>query len=160
MFEAGLTSERTFGILSNNRSQNKRSCPLLLTIPNRLERHCTMSTTFAPVPSRFHVHVPARASSSACTHATYRRRRIGAAAFGVALVMSVGSMAQHGLADRGGEPASVSAVGQGYVVAAGDTLWRIAERLYPNTDTSTVVDALVSLNSGASIQIGQVLYLP
>lgn len=119
-----------------------------------------MSTTFAPVPSRFHVHVPVRATSSARAHATYRRRRIGAAAFGVALVMSVGSMAQLGLADRGGAPASVSAVGQGYVVEAGDTLWRIAERLYPNTDTSTVVDALVSLNSGASIQIGQVLYLP
>ena len=74
------------------------------------------------------------------------------------------------LADRGGEPASVAAVGRAtdglagyapsYVVRPGDTMWAIAERLYPGADTAQIVDALVSLNGGASIAAGQTLNLP
>jgi nucleoid-associated protein YgaU len=95
--------------------------------------------------------------------------------FVVALVLSVGSVAQRGLADRGGEPASVSTVGRPtngldgasgagyvatYVVRPGDTLWAIAERVYPSADVAAIVDALVSLNGGAAIQAGQTLNLP
>jgi len=85
-------------------------------------------------------------------------------------VLSIGSVAQRGLADRGGEPASVSAVGRStdglagyaptYVVRSGDTLWGIAERLYPGADLARIVDALVSLNGGATINTGQTLNLP
>ncbi|TPW14572.1 MAG: hypothetical protein FD127_1343 [Acidimicrobiaceae bacterium] len=131
-----------------------------------------MSTTFATPsqgtvgPGRFMVRLPARAIRPAPTRATYRRRRVGAAAFGLTLVVTllvpVGSMAQRGLADRGGDPASVSAVGQdaAYVVGPGDTLWEIAERFYPSADVALVVDALVSLNGGSSIDVGQVLNMP
>jgi nucleoid-associated protein YgaU len=122
-----------------------------------------MSTTFATQSQvRFSVHLPARAVRPAPTVSTYRRRRVGAAAFVITLVVSVGSMAQRGLADHGGDPASAAAVGQHatYVVHRGDTLWSIAERLYPNADVALVVDALVSLNGGSSIDVGQALNMP
>ena len=130
-----------------------------------------MSTTFATPHIGHHrlvgvgprvMHVPDRAAAPAPTPATYRRRRIGAAVFAVALVVSVGSVAQRGLADRGGDPASVSAVGQHatYLVRSGDTLWSVAERFYPGADLPVVVDALLTLNGGASLQVGQRLNMP
>ncbi len=113
-----------------------------------------------------HVVLPAHLRSagirpSAPTPATYRRRRVGAAVFAVALVVSVGSVTQRGLADRGGDPASAAAVGRTtYVVQPGDTLWAIAELRYPGEDLARVVDAMVTLNGGATIQPGQLLNLP
>jgi hypothetical protein len=93
---------------------------------------------------------------------TYLRRRVGALVFGAALVVSIGSVAQHGLADRGDDPASVPSIGRSssYVVQPGDTMWAIAERLYPSSNVTEVVDAMVSLNGGARIDAGQRLRLP
>jgi Tfp pilus assembly protein FimV len=111
--------------------------------------------------ARYAVHVPARLAGQTPTAATYRRRRVGAVAFVLAVVVSVGSLAEQGLADRGAGPASGSTVGQApYVVQPGDTLWSIAERLYPSADLPQVVDALVTVNGGASIQAGQTLTMP
>jgi Tfp pilus assembly protein FimV len=111
--------------------------------------------------ARYAVHVPARLDAPAPTASTYRRRRVGAVAFVVALVVSVGSLAEQGLADRGAGPAAGSAVGRtAYVVQPGDTLWSIAERLYPSADVAQVVDALVTVNGGARIQAGQTLIMP
>ena len=111
------------------------------------------------LPSRY--TVPTRALPD---RSTYRRRRVGVAVFALTLVASVGSVAQRGLADRGGHPASVAAVGRTttstYVVQPGDTLWSIAERVAPAGDVAEVVDVLVALNGGATIQIGQALDLP
>jgi hypothetical protein len=47
-----------------------------------------------------------------------------------------------------------------YTVQPGDTLWAIAQRLYPSSDVTLVVDAMVSLNGGATILAGQQLRLP
>jgi nucleoid-associated protein YgaU len=95
------------------------------------------------------------------SHATFVRRRVGAVVFVVTLVLSVGSVAQRGLADRGDHPASVAAIGRTtYVVQPGDTLWGIAERFYGAGDVARVVDAMVSMNGGAAIQAGQTLDLP
>jgi LysM repeat protein len=113
------------------------------------------------LPSRYTVPLSILPSRS-----TFVRRRVGAAVFVVTLVLSVGSVAQRGLADRGGEPASAAAIGRStevnsrYVVRSGDTLWAIAERLYPGADIAAIVDALVSLNGGAGIEAGQTLNLP
>ena len=117
------------------------------------------------LPTRYTVPASVLPSRS-----TFVRRRVGAVVFVVALVLSVGSVAQRGLADRGGEPASVAAVGRAtdglagyaptYVVRPGDTMWGIAERLYPGADIARIVDALVSLNGGAAIEAGQTLNLP
>lgn len=122
-----------------------------------------MTATLHPAqrPVRYAVEIPARLAGPAPTAATYRRRRVGAVAFVVALVVSVGSLAEQGLADRGAGPAAGSAVGRTtYVVQPGDTLWSIAERLYPSADVAQVVDALVTVNGGASIQAGQTLTMP
>jgi LysM domain len=112
----------------------------------------------------FQVHLPpfAGLTGRTPTRSTFVRRRVGALTFVVALVVSVGSVAQHGLADRGGDPASVSTIGRpvSYEVQPGDTLWSIAERLYPGSDIALVVDALVSLNGGTSLDVGQRVLLP
>jgi LysM repeat protein len=66
------------------------------------------------------------------------------------------------LANRGGAPASAAAVrpASTYVVQPGDTLWSIAAANHGEASQSTYVDALVSVNGGASLQVGQVITLP
>lgn len=130
--------------------------------------HTFATPSITSIPSdrssgRFHVRLPvAGLTSRSHARSTYLRRRVGALTFIVALVVSVGSVTQHGLADRGGDPASVPAIGRSvtYVAQPGDTLWNIAQSLYPGSDITLVVDALVTLNGGASIQAGQQLFLP
>lgn len=99
------------------------------------------------------------------SHGTYVRRRVVVCAFLAALALSLGVAVQHGLADRGGDPASAPAIGRStaatYVVRGGDTLWEIGERLHPGSGLAEYVDALVALNGGSTvIAEGQVLRLP
>ncbi len=110
------------------------------------------------------VVVPQRYAASP-SHATYVRRRVVVSAFLAALALSMGVAVQHGLADRGGEPASASTIGRSssvtYVVRSGDTLWEIGERLHPGNGVAEFVDALIALNGGSSvITEGQTLRLP
>ncbi|MGD9999243.1 MAG: LysM peptidoglycan-binding domain-containing protein [Ilumatobacteraceae bacterium] len=125
-----------------------------------------MAITFAPTSGRQHDHFQVRLPAGLAGHrrsrATYVRRRVGALAFVVTFVVSLVSVTQHGLADRGDDPASVPTIGRSvtYVVQSGDTLWSIAERQYPGADTAEVVDALVTLNGGTRIDVGQRLSLP
>jgi LysM repeat protein len=96
------------------------------------------------------------------TDPTFVRRRIGVLVFAAALAASVGLAANDGLADRGGDPASASAVGRPattYVVQPGDTLWAIAERV-GHGSVALYVDALITLNGGSVILPGQQLRLP
>ena len=113
------------------------------------------------------VVVPRRHAAPAAhtTHATYLRRRVAVSAFLAALALSLGVAVQHGLADRGGDPASASAIGHStsatYVVHSGDTLWEIGARLHPGGGLADYVDALIALNGGSTVVVeGQVLRLP
>lgn len=97
------------------------------------------------------------------TEATYRRRR---AVVGTALAafVAVGAVAAHDvLAGSGSGPAS-AAVSQPArtttIARPGDTLWSIAEAHRGGVPLTRYVDKLVSLNGGASLQIGQTVVLP
>jgi LysM domain len=126
----------------------------------RHERH-SHGIHVAFLPARFGSAPVGRAG-----RATYARRRLGALVVGLtavaAFAASIGAMPHVGLADRGGGPASAAAIGQAntYIVRSGDTLWTIAERLFPGADLAVIVDAMVSLNGGVTIQVGQSLRLP
>ena len=50
--------------------------------------------------------------------------------------------------------------GATYVAQPGDTMWSIAQTLHGGQSTSWYVDALVELNGGTSLQVGQVVQLP
>jgi hypothetical protein len=163
MFDRGV-DERT-----NVRHTDERSFDTPRTAPHQKGTGIDMAATFATPSGRtqscgsFHVRLPSAGLGSRPTpRSLYLRRRVGALTFVAALVISVGSVAQHGLADRGDDPASVPAIGRSvtYVVQPGDTMWSIAQQQYPGGDAAAVVDALVSLNGGASLDIGQQVRLP
>jgi hypothetical protein len=116
------------------------------------------------------------------TDAVFRRRRIGAALFlGAVLITAavlaagfltrpdtgasiairtepapgavVGDLAAYGSAHLDPQPGSV------YVVQPGDTLWSIARALVPAGDVRGEVDKLETLNGSAALQAGQRLVL-
>ena len=112
--------------------------------------------------------------------AIYRRRRLMVAIAAVILTVAA-SAGIRSLASRGDGAAPVSAVTPGavssaqmagldvsgayvvsdgvYVVQPGDTMWSIASSLTTGSIRGYVAD-LVSLNGGASLDVGQILVLP
>jgi hypothetical protein len=72
------------------------------------------------------------------------------------------------LADLGGRPAAASGLGAAgdgatsrtHVAQAGDTLWSIADDHRGEVGRAAYVDALISLNGGTSVQVGQAVRLP
>ncbi|MEQ1699969.1 MAG: LysM domain-containing protein [Ilumatobacteraceae bacterium] len=123
-----------------------------------------MAATVAPytvvVPARVarrQAAAPARPSTQ-----VYVRRRLLVSLVFVAVVVALVAGAGNVLANRGGAPASAAAVrpASTYVVQPGDTLWSIAEANHGSTSQSTYVDALVAVNGGATLQVGQVITLP
>lgn len=117
-----------------------------------------MSTQILSTGNPFVVRVPRRIAAPAPTPATYRRRRLGVVTFLAALLATFILWA----APSSAEPVGVGGSGQTstYTVQPGDTLWAIAQRLYPSSDVTLVVDAMVTLNGGATILAGQQLRLP
>jgi LysM repeat protein len=110
-------------------------------------------TTLRPLPS------------SRPSAATYRRRRVVVGTVLAALV-AVGAVATHDvLAGSGGVPASAAVslpaqAGVRVVAQPGDTLWSIASAHRGDVSITRYVDALVDLNGGATIQLGQEVVLP
>jgi hypothetical protein len=82
----------------------------------------------------------------------------------VALVLAVAASGL--LAGFGGDPASASEARPAsleaayHVAAPGESLWTIAVRHHGEVALDRYVDALVDLNGGAVIQVGQAVWLP
>lgn len=107
--------------------------------------------------------IPAVTPRRRVSEATYRRRRAVVGTV-LAVFIAVGAVTAHDvLAGSGGVPASaaVSQPARRTIVAQpGDTLWSIAADHRGGVALTRYVDKLVSLNGGASLQIGQSVVLP
>jgi hypothetical protein len=96
----------------------------------------------------------------------YARRRLTVllSLAAIVLVLFVGT--GHVVANRGGAPASASAIRPAtsqfgiYVVQAGDTLWSIGQRFHAQVSLADYVDQLIDLNGGTHLQPSQALKLP
>ena len=105
------------------------------------------------------------------TPAVYRRRRLVALILAVALVVvamaGVRAVLQPLTGTPGGSPLSASdgsapvpAGHESLLVQPGETLWTVARDLQPSGDVRPLVDELVALNGGATLEAGQNLVLP
>lgn len=95
----------------------------------------------------------------------YALRRAGALAVVVATAVVLGIIIL--LAGSGGRPASAfraepafSSAATVHVAAAGDSLWSIAEANHGDVSIDRYVDALIDLNGGTAIDVGQAVRLP
>ena len=114
---------------------------------------------------------PAGVSVGADHVADYVARRVVAALLAVLVVAVVAIAASAligALADVGGRPAAASVATAGsdapivriHVAQPGDTLWSIADRYRGEVGQSRFVDALIDVNGGTVIQVGQAVRLP
>ncbi len=86
----------------------------------------------------------------------------------VAMVAVAVSALAGALADVGGRPAAASAAAATsgapivriHVAQPGDTLWSIADRYRGDVGRNRFVDALIDVNGGTVIQVGQAVRLP
>jgi LysM repeat protein len=127
-----------------------------------------MTATLAPRSVAAYT-VPSVPSLTVPTITVYVRRRLLVGLVALAVVLAVMVGAGNVLANRGGAPASTSAVrpasavasaGGAYVVQPGDTLWSITAAVHGGEVPVAYVDALVAINGGAALQVGQVISLP
>jgi nucleoid-associated protein YgaU len=96
---------------------------------------------------------PARRPTGTTSAATYRRRRLVAAALLLLVLVAVANLA---LQLAGGAPPSHRPVVEtSVVVQPGDTVWSIARSLAGDGDVRPVVDALVDVNGGAALEVGE-----
>ena len=98
----------------------------------------------------------------------YAARRAAAAVLAV-MMLAAAVVAVTAVADLGGRPAvasDVAATSSGapivrvHVAEPGDTLWSIADRYRGELGRNRFVDALIDLNGGTVVQVGQAVRLP
>lgn len=90
----------------------------------------------------------------------------------IAVLLAIGSVAMS-LTGLGSQPAVASETGSAasasdgatyvapvHVVAAGDTLWSIAEQHRGSIGMVEYVDRLIDLNGGTTVHVGQFVTLP
>ena len=108
------------------------------------------------------VVIPGQFRESRSRTQIYARRRMMALLCLVAIVLVLFVGTGQVVANRGGAPASASAIRPAtvYVVQAGDTLWSIGERFHGRASLTDYVDELISVNGGTHIQPSQALTLP
>ena len=101
--------------------------------------------------------------------ANYLLRRVVVAVVGLcvlaAAAVAVGEVVG-AVSDLGGRPAAASEIAGAesapvmHVAVPGDTLWSIADRYRGDIAHARYVDALVTLNGGTDVQVGQAVRLP
>ena len=119
------------------------------------------------------VVIPARFGEYRHSSQIYARRRLMVMLIVAAIVLVLLVGAGQVVANRGGAPASASAIrpvsaapsgaavaANVYIVQAGDTLWSIGQRFHGRTALADYVDDLVSANGGTNLQVAQALALP
>jgi len=113
------------------------------------------------IASENHQQEKVRKMSSTATRINYRRRRIVAILFAVvALTVLAFSITQ---SQSAGATASAGKANFTYIyVESGDTLWSIAKKYAPNTDTQEEITNIQTFNnlSSANLEPGQRLALP
>jgi len=121
--------------------------------------YATFATYTAIVPARL---APAPRAQARPSTTVYLRRRLLAVLVLIAVVIALGAGVGNVLANRSGGPASTAAVrpASTYVVKSGDTLWALALRFRGAHAQGSYLDAMVALNGGSTLQVGQVLALP
>ena len=97
---------------------------------------------------------PARRPTGTTSAATYRRRRLVAAALLLLVLVAVANLALQ-LAGGDAAPSHRPVVETSVVVQPGDTVWSIARSLAGDGDVRPVVDALVDVNGGAALEVGE-----
>lgn len=102
----------------------------------------------------------------------YGARRLGAAGIIVVGLFVAAQAVGAAAAFFGSNPVLAAADGEAgdraassfsldtHVARDGDSLWSIAEAYRGGTDRESYIDALVELNGGAAIQVGQAVLLP
>jgi nucleoid-associated protein YgaU len=106
------------------------------------------------------VHRQPRPRATRSKRAVYMRRRVIAASLGLGIVLTA---AHAGLAlggstttpGRGPHPQVVSVV-----VQQGDTLWSIAQRVSPSSNTRDLVDKWASKLGTSDLQAGELISVP
>jgi len=108
---------------------------------------------------------PSMARPAAARPNYLARRALAVVLMLVTLILAVAVFVL--LAGLGGLPASASQAepaitqsGGVHVAAAGESLWSIAEEHRGQVGIDRYVDALISLNGGTAVQIGQAVHLP
>jgi LysM repeat protein len=122
----------------------------------------SLTAVLPATPQRYTVVLPGQVADPRPTTTVYVRRRLLVSLVLATILAIVWLSAGNVLANRGGAPASASAVrpATSYVVQPGDTLWSIAAAHHGDTSQTAYVDVLVQANGGAGLQIGQVITLP
>lgn len=141
-----------------------------------------MSTTFVhpsscprPTPAQFRAVVPARyryarrRPARRYGHSVFVRRRLAVLLVVVTIAAALGLGVGTVLANRGGVPASTSAVRPAnptagvaaYAALPGDTMWSIATSFRGERSLDDYLDDLIRLNGGSTdIAVGQLVLLP
>ena len=105
----------------------------------------------------------ANTRASRPTRAVYLRRRAGvSAALTTLLIAAVAAIVP--LAGPGGDPACAGWIAPAprgmHVAQAGDTLWALAHEYRGAIAHHRYLDALIDLNDGVGVEIGQAVRLP